>query len=351
MAENSALSTAQVSKSPYPPSWMDTLVGWIDGLPGHGLLFYILSGLGLGITINAIFWIDGSVPLGTIDPLNTSFSLFVLYWLILYQYLTHVGSRSLQTFRPLLDASDEDVERLEYELAKLPRWLGWLSIPIGFGVFAAEIPGNPQEFGDLVPNTALVPIGDVAITGFMAACFICLLIRSIRQLRMVARLHSRATNINLLELEPAHAFSELTSRTGIGLIFVLVFSLVFAPATGKTAFDVITDMFVAVIAVAIFVVPLLGMRALLEKEKERVLKETSELLQTTRDLFHAKVKSRNYDSLEGMETAISTLIRERKLFEKISTWPWKTVTLRGFASTLLLPIFIWLITRLLERFI
>jgi hypothetical protein len=351
MADKAALPIALETKTPYPQSWMDALVGWIDGFPANGLGFYLLAGLGLGVFINAIFWIDGSVPFGTVDPFNTSFSLFVLYWIALYQYLTHVGSRSLETFRPLLNVPDSEVERIEYELAKLPRWLGWISIPLGYGVFAADILGNPQEYGDLVPNTVLIPIGDIALTGFMATCFICLLIRSVRQLRMVAKLHSRATSINLLELEPAHAFSELTSRTGIGVIFVLIFSLFLAPTAEKTAFDVITDAFVGVIAVAIFVVPLRGMRGLLEKEKERVLNEISQLLQDTRQLFHSKVKRQDYDSLDGMETAISTLIRERELFQKISTWPWKTGTLRGFGSTLLLPIFIWLITRVLERFI
>jgi hypothetical protein len=46
------------------------------------------------------------LPLGSIDQLLTLFAVLVLYWLALYHYLTRVGSKSLQAFRPLL-AVDE----------------------------------------------------------------------------------------------------------------------------------------------------------------------------------------------------------------------------------------------------
>jgi hypothetical protein len=42
-------------------------------------------------------------------------------------------------------------------------------------------------------------------------------------------------------------------------------------------------------------------------------------------------------------------MRERTLIMGVPTWLWNPRTLRGFASTLLLPIFLWLVTRILER--
>lgn len=47
--------------------------------------------------------------------------------------------------------------------------------------------------------------------------------------------------------------------------------------------------------------------------------------------------------------AIAALMRERELIKSVSTWPWDPRMIRGFASALLLPVFLWLITRLLER--
>jgi hypothetical protein len=185
----------------------------------------------------------------------------------------------------------------------------------------------------------------------MVSTFFCLVIRSIQQLRMVSRLHAQAKNINLLKLEPAHAFSVLTARTGMGVIFILIFGYFLDPSGLSTSFDVFTSLAVAILAVVIFVMPIIGIRKQIDDVKERTLGETSDLLQRARDDLHSKVSRRAYDEFKGIENSIGALIRERELLGDIPTWPWDPGTLRGFASTLVLPVFLWLVTRLLERLI
>jgi hypothetical protein len=167
---------------------------------------------------------------------------------------------------------------------------------------------------------------------------------------MVRKLHAQATNINLLRLSPAHAFSVLTARTGMGLILILILGYLLDPsAILGTGFDVSASVATAILAVAIFIVPVIGIRDHIEEEKERVLSETSDLLQSASDDLHIKVGRRAYDEFGGIEDSIGALIRERELFERIPTWPWNPATIRGFVSALLVPIFLWLVTRLLER--
>ncbi|MGH2621484.1 MAG: hypothetical protein ACRDHG_13070 [Anaerolineales bacterium] len=101
----------------------------------------------------------------------------------------------------------------------------------------------------------------------------------------------------------------------------------------------------------VFVTPLIGMRVRLQQEKGASLDATNELLRRTTDRFHRKVEAGDYAEPKGMETAVNTLMRERELLQKISTWPWDPGTFRGFPSTLLLPVFLWLVTRLLGRFL
>jgi hypothetical protein len=226
-----------------------------------------------------------------------------------------------------------------------------LAVPLGLALAALTVFGDPAPFGEIVPRTALPYVGDFVITGFLSAAFFCVVIRSIRQLRMVGKLHTRATNINLLKLEPAHAFSTLTARTGIGIILLLIFAYFLDPAGFGTALDIFLYVVTALLSIAVFVIPVMGMRDHLEEEKQRVLNETSDLLQMTSTSFHSKINNRDFDELGGMETAISALIRERELLENIPTWPWDTRTIRGFVSALLLPIFLWFVTRLLERFV
>lgn len=343
-------SDTQGAEMPFPPSWIDRFIAWVDRLPGTAWIYYSLSVLALALLANAIFWVDGSMEVGTFDRVNTISAIFIFYWIALYQYLTQVGSRSLKTFRPLLEVDETECARIEYELGTLPRCQGWLAILVGLGFSALSILGDPAPYGEISPRTALPYVLDIPVTGFMVATFYGLIIRSIRQLRMVDKLHSRAAKINLLKLEPAHAFSTLTARTGIGVILLLVFAYAVAPEEFNTLLDIILFLLTILIAIAIFVMPLLGMRDRLDKEKECALHQASDMLQVAIDSLHGKVEERGFDDVAGMENAINALIREREMLKKIPTWPWDPRTIRSFGSAMLLPIAIWLVTRLLERF-
>jgi hypothetical protein len=341
--------TINLSHPPYRPSWFDRLLAWIDDLPGPVWAYYLAALLMVTIVINTVFWIDGMLPVGSFDTFNSTFALFVVYWPLLYSYLTQVGSRSLHAYRPLLDLSDGEIARIEYKLTILPRWIGWLTVPMGFGLASLSVLTDPAPFGDLVPKTAVPYIGDILLEGFMIATFFCLLIRSIRQLRMVSELHSQATNINLLELKPAHAFSDLTARTGIGVILIVIVSYPADPHAFGTGLSIVLTTVTTLLAIGIFVLPVIGLQSRLDDEKERALSQTHAQLQIVRNRLHNEVKSGQFEDMGAIKDAIEALIDERDLLKSVSTWPWNPKTIRGFVSALLLPLFLGLATRLLEK--
>lgn len=334
---------------PYPPSWVDRLTWWVDRLPIPAWLTYTLGVLLVALMITLTLWVDGSVPIGSYGTFQGIFPPFVFYFLALYHYLTKVGSRSLGRFRPLLEADEAEFARIDYELATLPRGLGWLAIVVAL-VTLPNFFLSGQAFGDREPNSALPYVVAAVSAGFFGATIFCLIIRSLRQLRMVHSLHARATNINLQKLEPTHAFSGLTARTGIGIILLLILGYIRNPSLIHGVW-VYSYLIMAATAIVIFLVPIMGMRDRLSEEKKRVLHETSDLLQLTGDKLDGKIRADDYSGLQGMETAIQALIRKREMLAKISTWPWNAGTIRGFASTLLLPVFLWLVTHLLDRFV
>jgi hypothetical protein len=339
------------SPLPYPPSWLDRLCGWIEKLPGPSWFAYLLGFAAFGLVINAVFWIDGSASVGAFDPFNTTFAIFAIYWPALYHYLTYAGHHALRTYRPLLEASDEEFARIDYVLRTLPRSVGLMSIPLGLAIAAIQGPGEELSFGGIVPNTVLPSVGDFVITWFMASAFLCLLIRSIRQLRMVGKLHMRAKNLDLLELSPAHAFSGLTARTGMGVILLLIVAYATDPLSFGSAADIFLTVMTLLAAIGIFVLPIMGIQNRLEEEKERVLHRTNLSLQAVRERMHDHVTQGNYKEMGDTEHALEALIHERELIQSVSTWPWDPRTVRGFASALLLPIFLWLITQLLGKII
>lgn len=86
-------------------------------------------------------------------------------------------------------------------------------------------------------------------------------------------------------------------------------------------------------------------------EKERLEAEANERLQTTIADLHQSVDRRELSDADELNKTLSSLSLERQILEKIPTWPWKSDTVRGFVTALLLPIILWLITRLLERIV
>jgi hypothetical protein len=46
---------------------------------------------------------------------------------------------------------------------------------------------------------------------------------------------------------------------------------------------------------------------------------------------------------------LTSLVTERDILAKISTWPWEPAALTAFITTRVLPAILWLMTHLLER--
>ena len=299
MAKHVEDSTIRSAEALFPPSWIDRLIRWVDRLPGPAWLFYLSGVLATALLINAILWIDGSLPYGSAGSIDAISPPLVFYPLALYHYLTRVGSRSLQTYRSLLAVEDASSAQIDHELAALPRQLGWLAILLGLGFAAQYILGFPATFGSHAPRTALPFVAAIAATWFANATLFCLIVRSIRQLKMVRKLHAQATNINLLKLEPAHAFSRLTARTGIGVVLLLILAAYSNPVLFDITLAIVNFSVMALLAVIIFVLPLVGMRDLLEAEKKRVVNETSDLLQTASDSLGARSEAGTFPTCKA----------------------------------------------------
>lgn len=351
MAEPKAESSLP-SQARFAPSWIDHLIRWIDRLPVPAWLFYVIVMLATALLTSLPLWADGSVPLGTIGsiPGQVIFPPLTFYFLALYHYLTRVGSRALKTFRPLLAVDDARIAQIDHQLGALPRVLGWVAIVLALLLLPPFLSDTNLAFGGLVPRTALPYVIAIPVAIFFGATFMCVVLRSIRQLKMVHRLHLQAVNLSLLKLAPAHAFSALTARAGIAVLLFVILEYLYNPVPASSA-EVVGYFGVAIFAVAIFVIPLVGMRDRLVEEKQRVIDALSDLLQAAAARLQQELRDGNYQNIRETRDAIEALLRERELYAGISTWPWNPLTIRAFASTLLLPIFLWLVIRLLERFL
>ena len=350
---SSAASNGRPPAPPYPPSWIDALVAWVGRLPGPAWAAYLVAFVGFAVLNNVVFWLDGSLASGTFDFTRTVDAFYLVYFLALYHHLGSVAGRCLQEFGPLLDASPEERAASAWRLTRLPRRVGWVAVLFGLlvGVDAATSAGAAMGLGLDVARTPLPFVYQGLAMAFSAATLGAVAMQVVRQLRIVGALHRSATGIDLFHLRPAHAFATLTARAGSGLVgFVIVNSLI-GSVDAAGAAPLFVSVTLSALAVLAFVLPLLGLRERLKAEKERALARVDDGIKATLARLHEQVEAGRHDDVGGLNTALNALLTSRKVVAGISTWPWESETIRSFASTLLLPIALWLVTRLLGRLV
>lgn len=338
MDEPKEVAALPAKKNAPQPSWIDNWIVWIDNLGMPAWLFYLLGVMALTLVFELALWIDGAVPFGTYGMPPAVFPPIFLIFLVLYHYLTKVSSQALHSFSPLLDVSIEELAGIETRFLALPRRISKLLMAISVPMAFPFVWGGPTTWGDLLPNSQLPYLVLFLVIVPFNYTFMCLLVRSFRQIKMISELHAQATNIELMKLEPAHAFSKLTSRTGIGLFLTGLFGLFYNPDSMNSSWSILSYIFVVSISLAIFIIPVIGIRSNLQEQKRNELYRMEDLIRITNDSLHQKIENSDFDDLGGIQSALNMLTRERDQIKSVSTWPWNTGTIRGFSSTLILPI-------------
>ena len=107
-----------------------------------------------------------------------------------------------------------------------------------------------------------------------------------------------------------------------------------------------------IIAAAAFVLPLRGIHERIAAEKRHLQAEIGRRLTTTLEAIHAAVDADDGPAIEARNRALSTLMTERDLVAKVSTWPWSAgsadrLPIRGPAAARALN----LVTRILQRLV
>lgn len=337
---------------PYPPSWADHLIALIERLPGPAWLFYVLLLLALILVNHALQWWDGTLPPGTFHRVRITDPFYLVYSLALIHYLNAVARRALEDFRPAMEIDESAYTRLRYELTTIPARAGLVTLGIGAILGILIVSATPADFGVFAWSSVVTLIFEgVVIASFGAATLVTLLYHTTHQLHLVSQLHRRATHIDLFQLAPVHAFSALTARTGIGLYFFSLFIIAADPAMASHPVAIGVTAALMLVGTAAFVVPLNGMHRRLVEEKERLIAEANRRIVALIAKLHHQVDTDSLERSSELNSAMTALITERDLLDKISTWPWKPTTLRGFVSSVMLPIVLWFITRYLGQFI
>lgn len=352
MVTDSSLGTKHSPKSiavqPYPASWADHLIAWVDRLPLPGWLFYLLVWIGEIGVLNGAQWLGGSAPLGSVDLLRSAATFYGVFEFALLHYFQRVARRALENFRPALDAREDEYARLEYELTTIPARGARIATVLGLLLMVVAVQTDPLTTS--ARQTPSLSYFAYVLTGYWGVAVIpILLYQTVRQLRLVSEIHRIAPNIDLFQPAPLYAFSGLTVRVALALMMVSYYSAATDPTTFTNPLWYGLLSVSGVLAAAFFILPLYGMHERIRKEKEKLQGEADKRLVVLLSDLHQGIDRREFGDADALNKTIQSLNLEREIVGKLPTWPWQANTIRGFLTALILPIVLWFITRLLER--
>lgn len=327
---------------PYPPSWLDRFAEWVERLPGPPWAFYGALGAGGYGLASVLRWLDGRQPFGAFDPLPPPFLLWVVGVLALHHYLDHYARRALAQFRPILKGGQAEYDRLAYQLTVTPAreavigGLIWVLVSAMLVVLTYQLSRPYFPVWEIVVST---------LSFFVGGTFIQ---HVIHQMRAVRRIYAQVDHVDLYDTGALTAFSGLTARAAIGLVLLQYAILAILPGESKLTL-VVPSAALTLIAVAVFVWPLLGVHRLLEEEKSQQMAAVEQRLKTAVATLYQRVDSGQLVDMEQIEKTITSLKTTRDIVDSRPTWPWQPATVRGLATAILLPIALWLLQELLQR--
>jgi hypothetical protein len=164
---------------------------------------------------------------------------------------------------------------------------------------------------------------------------------------------SLVRDINIFNLQPLYVPATLTAR--LGIIWILYLNANFLTSGAAAGISPSLSFVLAIaqilFAMAAFIIPLLGIRRKIGEHKVRLIRENARLLEKEYIKLRDAIDVDDYGAVDEINQSVETIMIFRAELDKTPTWPWRQETIRGFLSAVLLPIFIWLVQRLLSQFL
>jgi hypothetical protein len=360
---NQILPVTKNANPPYPPSWIDRFHNWVDRLPIPAWVFYLCLWLVLILFESGSKWLDRAELFGKLRWMYVFYAFYGVYFLAAIHYLDSWTKTALVTFQKTLDVGEAEQSLLLYRLTTMPAkpvlLLGAASLAGMIILTRPLILPLWEAMGFFHASIAamLVDFGLFSFNGMIITVFVY---HSLRQLRWISQIHSTATRINLFQLRPLYALSGLTYRTACILLIVgfiieqqyethEVFTSDPYALRMSWLFVLISIVIYSLLAVAVFFIPLLGLHQRLVNEKERLQAEADSRLQTRIQELHQRIDIGQLQDADAIYSHLSSLGLERDILAKLPTWPWQPGTLNLILTAVLLPILLWIIQQVLER--
>jgi hypothetical protein len=305
-------------------------------------MFYVVVAVAGYLAVSVLRWLDGRQPPGAFDPMPPPFLLWVVGILALHQYLDGYARQALARFRPLLQVDPAEYERLEYELTVIPARYALFGALFWTGLAILVVVLYYPVVYPTIPTWEIA----VSVLSFLVGGTFLQHLRY--QLNTVRSIYGRISQVDLYNLEPLFAFSNLTVRAAIGVTLLQYAIIVLLPEGSRPAL-VLPVAALTVVAVAVFVWPLAGVHRMLAEEKSRQMVAVDQRLKAAIATLYGRVDGGDLEQVDAVGRTITSLKAARDLIDSRPTWPWQPAAVRGLATAILLPIVLWLLQQVLQQ--
>ncbi len=263
---------ANSMEKPYNPSWIDRFNDWVERLPGGTWVFYLLFAIAQILVQVLFLWLDGGLHAQELAPIIIFNGLATPFLLALIQFLDREALTALDSMRPSLEMAEPVYDDFRYRLANMPLLVaGVCGLLLMANMIAMEQwSGVPSRYAVLEH----LPVFNVVfqiIDKSSAFMYGVMTYHTIRQLRLVRTITSSYLRVSLFDLAPSQAFSRLTASTAVGLTGGILGWMLINPDLLANAPSVAFSVGFTILAIAVFVWPLLNVHRRLETEKARML--------------------------------------------------------------------------------
>jgi hypothetical protein len=329
-------------------SWVDAISDAVGRLPFPGwMLFVVIAAVSGGVSLLLRLW-DGT----PVSPITIAFAAATPLPLTAVVYIRGAARRALADFRPAMGELESRYPEYERRLTSTGTVTSIIALVLGGGVVIAGQLLAAGGWGITGQTSVATNVWTSACQTVLNVGFVLFVVRAVSQTRTIAELHRDATAVNLWETGPQVAFARLTLAMAVIIAVPYAVIEAFAMAFDESSVLEIAIFVLALgVAIVIFVVPLLGMRRRLVIAKAGVLAESDGAFDRVTTRLHASVQAGELGGAGELNDALSALVVSHERLRKISTWPWSPDTLRGFLSSVGLPILLWVVTALLDRFV
>jgi hypothetical protein len=352
MNESAAITYAAPGDAPraYRPAGFSRFLAWVAGLPGHGWWVFPALALLLVAWSHGILWGTGRLPVGTFDPVVGWGAAYAPYTLAALAYLNRVALGALRSFWPAMGRPESERPAWAYAFTTSPAGSGLVIVGLGLVLATASFLTAPSAI--LPSDTTARAILFVAYLPTLFSGYALVVvagIHTLRQLRLVSRIHRQATAIDPWDRVSLYAFSRLTVQTGLAYILVGYFALtVNGSWQAGNVVSMLTIVATFTIGTAAFVVPLWGIHGRLVREKELLVRSADARLERLAAEMYGRVDAGEFDRTKVIADALDGVRGIRERIGRLPTWPWPPEVLRGFVSALFLPVLVYVVSRLIS---